>query len=337
MPDIIYCSSAAFGSRRFRLAPAFALLIQAFLIQALIGVVTVPARAATGAAPGTAGGVRTLVVCAPGYPGTTEEAQPTMDAFARAAETAAGWPSGSLHAVYDETLEGGRTRLKSADAVLAIVTLPFLLQEGAGLGLDPRFQAVEETGDSESWSLVAHRGAVTSPAGLGGWEIASPAGYAPVFVRAALAGWGRLPDNVRITFAPALLSGLKRAAAGGASLALLLDRAATASLPTLPFAGDLEVVTRSPRMPGSLLCLVGKRLGARDGAAILKGIEHLDKTPAGSEALKNMQLARFGPVDRKSFDAARAAYAAAAGNKGAPGTSGAAGNKSPAGAAGATR
>jgi hypothetical protein len=320
MPDIICWGPVAPASRRARFARDFALLIPAF-----IGILSMPAHAAAGAATGAPVRARTLVVCAPGYPGTTEEAQPTMDAFARAAETAAGWPAGSLHAVYDETLEGGRTRLKSADAVLAIVTLPFLLQEGAALGLDPRFQVVQEDGDSETWSLVAHRGSVKSPAALDGWEIASPAGYAPGFVRAALAGWGRVPDNVRITFAPALLSGLKRAATGSATLALLLDSAATASLPTLPFAADLEIVTRSPRMPASLLCLVGKRLGAHDSAAILKGIERLDKTPAGSEALKNMRLTRFGPVDRNSFDAARAAYASAAGSKSAAGAAGAAG------------
>ncbi len=315
MPDIIYWRSAAPGSRPIRIARACAAVIPVFMALALVVVALVPAMAVAPAAANAATaatGPRTLVVCAPGYPGTTEEAQPTMDAFARAAEGAAGWPSGSLHAVYDETLEGGRARLKSADAVLAIVTLPFLLQEGAGLGLDPRFQVIEESGDSETWSLVAHRGAVKSPAALDGWEIASPAGYAPVFVRAVLSGWGRLPDNVRITFAPALLSGLKRAASG-AHLALLLDSAAAASLPTLPFAGDLEIVTRSPRMPGSLFCLVSKRLGARDSGAMLKGIERLEKTPAGSEALKNMSLARFGPVDRKSYDAVRTAYSGAAG------------------------
>lgn len=235
-----------------------------------------------------------------------------MDAFGRAAEAAAGWPAGSLHVVYDETLEGGRDRLKSADAVLAIVTLPFLLQEGAGLGLDPRLQVVEEEGDSETWSLVAHRGSVKSPAGLAGWEIGSPAGYAPGFVRAALDGWGRLPDGARISFTPALLSGLKRAASG-ATLALLLDGAAAASLPTLPFAGDLETVARSPRMPGSLLCLVGKRLGARDGTAALKGFEHLERTPAGAEALKNMRLTRFEPVDHAAYGAISAAYARATG------------------------
>jgi hypothetical protein len=305
MPDIIYWKSAA--PRTGRSGPV---RVNALLIPALLAVLMAPTpeHAATGAP----GGARTLVVCAPGYPGTTEEAQPTMDAFARAAESAAGWPAGSLHAVYDETLEGGRARLKGADAILAIVTLPFLLQEGAGLGLDPRFQVVEEDGDSEIWSLVAHRGSVKSPGALEGWEIASPAGYAPGFVRAALAGWGRLPDNVKMTFAPALLSGLKRAASGG-NIALLLDSAATASLPTLPFAADLEIVARSPRLPGSFFCLVGKRLGARDSAAILKGIERLDKTPAGSEAMKNMRLVRFGPVDGKSYEAARTAYAGTAG------------------------
>ncbi|HYV86125.1 MAG TPA: hypothetical protein VFB49_09455 [Patescibacteria group bacterium] len=294
------------------------MLIAVVLIAVVLLVPARPIRAAAGTAAAAAAGTppatgsRSLVVCAPGYPGTTEEAQPTMDAFARAAESAAGWKTGSLHAVYDETLEGGRDRMKGADSVLAIVTLPFLLQEGPGLGLQPRFQVVEEDGDSETWSLVAHKGAVTSPAALDGWEIASPAGYAPGFVRTALAGWGRLPDSVRISFAPAVLSGLKRAASG-AHLALLLDSAATASLASLPFAGDLEVVTRSPRMPGSFFCLVRDRLGARDSAAILKGMEKLEKTPAGAEALKGMRLAKFEPVDQASYDAVRSAYARVAG------------------------
>src|SRR3989442_2096913 len=34
---------------------------------------------------------KTLVVCAPGYPGDTATAQPTMDAFAKLAAEAAGW------------------------------------------------------------------------------------------------------------------------------------------------------------------------------------------------------------------------------------------------------
>src|SRR5262245_52785698 len=95
---------------------------------------------------------RTLVVCAPGYPGTTAEAQPTMDAFASAAAEAAGFKPGSLAAVYHETLKGGVERLGAADAVLALVTLPFYLEERARLRLTPRLQVSIEPGGAETWS-----------------------------------------------------------------------------------------------------------------------------------------------------------------------------------------
>src|SRR5512137_188895 len=93
------------GSRQ-PLLPALLLALQA----------SVPAAAGT-----------TLVVCAPGYPGSTEEAQPAMDAFAAAAGAAAAWPSGDLQAVYFETEAGGIERLAREDAGLALVPLPFFL------------------------------------------------------------------------------------------------------------------------------------------------------------------------------------------------------------------
>jgi hypothetical protein len=259
-----------------------------------------------------AGAERTLVVCAPGYPGNTLQAQATMDAFARAAVSAAGWPPASLAAVYDETLQGGKQKLGAADAVLAIVTLPFLLQEGNGLRLKPRLQVVQESGASETWSLVAKRGALASAGALDGWEVAGGAGYAPDFVRSVLAGWGTLPPTAKILFAPAALTGLRRAAAGE-KVAMLLDGAAVAALPTLPFASDLEIVTRSPKVPGSLLCTVGDRLPERDVEAMLKGLSRLGHSPAGAEVLKTMRMTRFEPVDRPALEAARAAFDRAAG------------------------
>src|SRR5437870_8109634 len=64
---------------------------------------------AVSAAP--AQGRKVIVVCAPGYPGNTVEAQPTMDLFAKYVEKAAGLAPGSLGAVYHETEKGGLDRL----------------------------------------------------------------------------------------------------------------------------------------------------------------------------------------------------------------------------------
>jgi hypothetical protein len=254
-----------------------------------------------------------MIVCAPGYPGTTSEAQPTMDAFAAAVAGAAGWTPGDLAVQYHETLKGGLDRLAATDAVLALVTLPFHLQEGARLRLDPRLQVAIDPGGAETWSLVARKGALVSPAALDGWEILGNTGYAPAFVRGTILGaWGELPPTTRITFAPAALSALRRAASGE-TIAVILDAAGTAALPTLPFAADLAIVARSAALPASLLCSVGDRLPGPDGRRLIDGLRRLHRTPEGAAVLKAMRMLRFEPVDGQALEAARQAYARAAG------------------------
>jgi hypothetical protein len=231
-----------------------------------------------------------------------------MDRFAAAAEAAAGWKTGTLGAVYHETLEGGVARLSAADAVIALVTLPVYLEQATRLRLEPRLQIARESGATEVFSLVAKKGAVTGPAALDGWELTGGPGFSPGFVRGPVLGeWGALPASARITFSAAPLSALRRAAAGE-KLAVLLDGAATAALPGLPFASDLEVAARSKPLPGSLLCTVGDHLPAKDADRMIKALQKMHQSPAGAEALKSIQVTRFEAVDRAALDRARQAY-----------------------------
>src|ERR1700722_10590277 len=131
-----------------------------------------------------AAAVSTLVFCAPGYPGGAGDAQPFVNQFAEAAVKAAGWPAGSLAAIYDPTDEGSVAKLGSSDTVLAFVPYPFFVEHGAQFHLTPLVQAdVAGTGTQQKWTLVAKPGTVTGPTSLGGYTILSVAGYAPALVR----------------------------------------------------------------------------------------------------------------------------------------------------------
>jgi len=252
-----------------------------------------------------------LVVCSPGSPGTTAEAQPTMDAFAAAVGAKAGMRS--LAAVYDESEGGGIERLRAKEAAMALVSLPFYLEHEQDLALRARLQAVPEgRAETERWSLVAKKGRVATPAALEGFTIASTAAFAPAFVRGpALGGWGPLPAGVRIVRSGAVLSALRRAAAGE-PVAVLLDGAQGAALASLPFASDLEVVARSAPLPAGVVATVGRRLPARTWKAVEAALQALPTDAAGARALEAMQTARFMPVDEKALVGARKAYAEAA-------------------------
>jgi hypothetical protein len=248
----------------------------------------------------------TLVVCAPGYPGSTVEAQSAMDAFAAAISAGAGWKPGELRAVYFETEKPGVDRLAASDAALALAALPFFLQHRAALKLTPHLEAIEEGGEAaEAWTLVAPAGAVTGPPSLAGFELVTISGYAPRFVRGpALGRWGQLPPDVRIVSSNNVLSAMRRASTGS-KVAVLLDRASAAALPTLPFASRLQVVTKSAPLPVAVLSEVGDRVPAAKLKVLLKSLTSLETTPTGKQALAGVRLTRFVAADQAALTRAR--------------------------------
>jgi hypothetical protein len=254
----------------------------------------------------------TMVVCAPGYPGSTAEAQPAMDGLATAVNSAAGWGPGELHAEYFEIEDAGVARFAAPDAGLGLVTLPFFLEHSKNLDLEPAMLAVP-TGRRalEPWTLVAGNELVDGPRDLDGWQLMSLAGHSEAFVRGpALGDWGELPASVTVTFSGAVLSSLRKAA-GGEEVAVLLDAEQAGALDRLPFADDLEIVHRSPPFPVSVVCFVGDRISAERKAEMTRALEGLADRPEAAEAMAGVRIERFDPLDTAALERAAAAFNAA--------------------------
>jgi hypothetical protein len=237
----------------------------------------------------------TLVFCAPGYPGGGGDAQPVLDQFAKAAAASAGWPAGSLSAVYDPTEQGGLKRLGDADAELAFVPYPFFVQHAAELHLTPLVQAdMAGIGPQERWTLVAKAGAASDPKSLAGFTLLSIAGYAPEFVRhAALRAWA-LPADVKIESTGQTLSALRRITAGE-RVVVLLDQTESAALPTLPFAAQLKALTQSPPLPVAIVASVDSRLPAARGKSLQAALLNMSHAAGGADILAALRLQGFVP------------------------------------------
>jgi hypothetical protein len=234
----------------------------------------------------------TLVFCAPGYPGGAGDAQPFVDEFAKAAVAAAGWPVGSLSAVYDPTEQGGLAKLGSADAVLAFVPYPFYVEHATQLHLTPLAQAdVAGVGTKEKWTLVAKTGRITGAASLAGYTIVSVAGYSPQFVlHSALSG--QVPPGVKVEPVGQILSALRRVASGE-QVAALLDQTQATALPTLPFAGDLKTVVQSSELPVAIIAVVDNRLPAARAKAFQAGLLKMGKGAGDADSLGSLKLQGF--------------------------------------------
>lgn len=255
----------------------------------------------------------TLVLCAPGYPGSTEDAQPTMDQLAAYVATHAGWTPDRVQAIYHRTSDAGVPRMQEADAALAMVPLPFFVRYEEELKLRPLLLVEPEDNAQEIWSLVARRGLITSPEDLAGWEITGQPCYAPRFVRGPVLGdWGPLPADVKLTFSDRVLSALRRAA-GEDKVAVLLDREQAEAMAALPFAADLEVVTRSRPLPANLVCALGESTDQDDLDTIVAALRDMNQQEDGRTVLAETRMKRFRPVDEKVMKRVRDLVAAAGG------------------------
>lgn len=248
----------------------------------------------------------TLVVCSPGSPGTTEEAQPRMDALAAAVTAKAGTP---IEAVYEPSEASGASHLKSAGA--GLVSLPFFLKHEQELGLHARLQAVAKGRPPlDHWALVGAKGRIKSADDLAGFGIVTSVGFAPAFVRGVVLGaLGPPPASAKLVQSTSVLSSLRRAA-NGEPVAVVLDGTQEASLGTLPFAAKLEVITRSPPVPVALVVTVDERIPAKTWGAVEAALVGLagDKP----DVLQAIELDKLAPLDEKALDVARKSYADAA-------------------------
>jgi len=243
-----------------------------------------------------------LVVCAPGYPGNTAEAQPAMDSLARALARAAHLPEGSFAAVYEETESGGAQRLQQKESALLLATLPFYLAHEQELGLVARLSAIPQSGETlEKWTLVTGK---ERPPSLEGYSVQSSSGYSKRFVRAMAP---KLPGTVKIEQTSAVLSALRRAASGE-KVAVLLDGPQAAAMGTLPFAGSLAPVETSPPVPVAVIATVRKRIDDQRWKALEPAFLRIAEDRSAREALDGVRMAGFVPLDGHALAAARTAW-----------------------------
>ncbi|HTY94201.1 MAG TPA: hypothetical protein VMC02_09950 [Steroidobacteraceae bacterium] len=234
-----------------------------------------------------------LVFCAPGYPGTSGDAQPLVAQFATALGAAAGWPAGSLEAVYDASEKSDLERLAAADAALAFVPYPFFVQHGAAVHMVPLAQAdVVPVGIQQRWTLVMRPGHAPLPGGLAGLGIISTAGYAQDFVRDVLREAGPLPAGTAVAPTGQVLSALRRAA-NGEPIAVLLDQEQAAALASLPFAANLQVAATTAAVPVALIVTVDNRMPKARAQVLQQALLKLSGTPAGAAALGRLRLNGF--------------------------------------------
>lgn len=242
--------------------------------------------------PAITGDVLDFAVIQPGQPGTSQEAQPVMDALAAYIRKKMG-PEIPISGVYFNELDSALDFLHNRRPAWGIVRLGFYSERAAAFQMTA-IAATRPGGYAKDiWRLVV------SSEGSGDWKALQGKVLGNMlFEREAAACLlfdmpaGRLPFRLEGTFQP--LRSLRSVVRGGAAAAVL-DRTQYEAVQELPLAREIKLIHTSRELPVSPVVWFGNPGNrARDLTAILLSMK---EDGDAQNLLKLLQTDGFAPAD----------------------------------------
>ncbi len=233
-----------------------------------------------------------FVIIQPGQPGTSEEAQPTMDALAAYVRKHLGGGIG-VKGMYFNELEPALEHLRTAAPKWGIVSLTFFVTHGRQLGLKPLASSRPGGYDKDRWLLAV---AASGPdewrrvTGTVSGTMLQDRGTAAclLFQTEAMS----LPFELSGTVQP--LMALRQVLKGRAS-GVVLDRVQYEAFRMTPSAESIKVIHQSPDLPFSPVVWIGEPDPRQKSLAGV--FLNMKKNPEGQTLLKQLQTDGFGPAD----------------------------------------
>lgn len=246
------------------------------------------------AAPARATETFDFVIIQPGQPGSSEDAQPVMDAFAGYVQEKLGG---------DVTVHGHYfNRVQEADAFLAgnrpqwgIVQLGYYLGHSGTPCMMPLASTRPGGAESDVWRLVvAKDGPDQWPAAKG--AVSGTMLFQPEVAARLLFGKpvGELPFSLEGTFRPLrALRTVLRGDGGG----VILDKPQYDAVQSLPQAGGLKVLVSSEPLPTSAVVAFGPTGALHERLRSI--LQNMQNDPAADDLLQLLQTEGFGPADSR--------------------------------------
>ncbi|MHC4821353.1 MAG: hypothetical protein ACYTDX_06500 [Planctomycetota bacterium] len=258
-----------------------------------------------GGRPASAAG-RDILFWAPYAPGSPEQAAGALDEFARYVETSAGWPEGTVTAIYRNSEEGGLAALEELDPGFVLVPIPVHLRYHESLDWTPVRGTVLAGVDAQRYTLFGPAG--SSLEQFAEFRIEGDAAYDPVFVETLVLGGKQLADD-RFVATSRPLSAVRRATRGE-KVAVLLDEGQRRALASLPAAADLVLLAESTWMPAALLSRRA-RSDDEDARALAEVLDRIGDDPDAAELLATLRIQRFEAVEPEALEKIQKTYKAA--------------------------
>ncbi len=229
-----------------------------------------------------------FLLCFPGGPGSTADAQPVVDAFLKALAGQAGW--GSASGTYTNDL--AQCQSGAGGAGVVVLPLDLYLQQHTAWRLTP-VATLTNKETASRYHVVTKKG--TTLDALKGKPVSTAIPASDAFLsRVGFDGKLDVSKDIALSRVRTALKALKDLDKGVVS-AVLLDDVQQKALAGLPFAASLETVLSGAALPGAIVASVGAVQGL--GPAL---------TGLCSKATKvcdDMRITGFQPIDAAALAA----------------------------------
>jgi ABC-type phosphate/phosphonate transport system substrate-binding protein len=243
---------------------------------------------------GTAlGGPRDLLLCLPGFPGTTAQAQPYVDKVMRYLEGKLGWEAGSMKGVYLPDGSEGAARLASDKPGLALIgpSVYASLHKKHGMKVVAR---VEVNGRGEdTYSVVTATNGPSTLAELAGKTIVGAVLSDPRYVANVLLDAKLEEGNLKLAQENKPLSALRSVARGKADAAIV-DQSVIDHMKELDFASSLRVIYTSPAVSAPAVVVMGT--DAKQAKAVADVLLGMCDRPDGKELCQTLTISSIKPA-----------------------------------------
>ena len=254
-----------------------------FLVSLSLVVLLVPATVFSGP--------RDLLLCLTGFPGTTEQAGPTVRGFLDKLGDKLGWGAAAIQGDYYPDTEVGLQQIRDRAPGFAGVSLDLYLAHGSEFGAQVIARAVMHGRDKTRYHIVvARQGGPASVDALSGKVLVPFRESARFLGNLVLDGKRTLAESLDLQYESNAMSALRKVARGQA-VAAVVEEEIIERFDEVPVKDQLTVLAAGPWLPGPpVVALEGSAAADRTAmATALVGLCAGD----GAEACRSIRVDSF--------------------------------------------
>ena len=251
-----------------------------------------------GLAASVSAGVKDMLFCLPGFPGTSSQAQPYIDKMLRHLEGKLALAQGTMTGTYLPDGDKSVKMLVSSKPDLALVGPSILAGNHKAMGMKVIAKVEINGRGQETYSVITAKGGPSSLADLAGKTVSGAVVHDEKYVHNVLLDRKLAVGDLTLKSQKRPLKSLRDVVRGKVDAAIV-DRSVVDHMSELDFAGDLQVIYTSVPVPAPAVVVMGE--GKSHAAKLKSALVGLCKRADGKDLCKTLTITSINPASDADY------------------------------------